>query len=235
MGETRQQLKERLLQEGRWQDYLTLREQLKASGLPPDQARDEALRQIEARPPKQMELANPDDPPPVGAPGQSPAVEELGPDYTKQVPNFESAQWVAQNLANPKVQAQDAPSGLAWGLLQWVRVTPANQNTFWSSIWPRMLPSGAALQKQQETEEVKKVDKGYERLKKLMNEMQSKNEQEDAEQDAAFASRPDAAQIAGTLQRRLAGALEREWRLRRRLEELEGNGEASNPPPTVTG
>jgi hypothetical protein len=172
MNETRQQLKARLQQEGKWQDFLALREQLKASGLPPDQAREEALRQVESRPPKPPELANPGDPPTVGAPVQSPAVEELGPDFSLNVPNYEAAQWVASQIANTQVRAQDAPSGLAWGLLQWVRFNPANQTTFWSSIWPRMLPSGAALQKQQETAEVQKVDGGYERLKKLLDGFQ---------------------------------------------------------------
>jgi hypothetical protein len=234
--ETRQQLKERHQQEGKWENFLAIRERLKADGLPPDQAREQALAQVDSlppRPPAAPTTAGPSDTPSAEEPGQT--LAEPWPDFNKQVPTWESAAWVAENLGNPNVRPQNAPSGLAFGLLQWCRSSPAHTTTFWTSLYPKLLPSGTALQKQQETEEVKKVDKGYERLKKLLNEMQSKNEQEDAEQDAAFASRPDAAQIAGTLQRRLAGALEREGRLRRRLEELEGNGEASNPPSGVAG
>lgn len=40
----------------------------------------------------------------------------------------------------PSVRPHDAPGAQAWGLLQWVRVGPANQNAFGASIWPKLAP-----------------------------------------------------------------------------------------------
>src|SRR5262249_16494660 len=58
MRETRRQLKERLQRTGIWQPFLGLREQLKREGRTPRQAHEEALAQIESRPP-QPAAANP--------------------------------------------------------------------------------------------------------------------------------------------------------------------------------
>src|SRR5262245_42220636 len=141
MAETRQQLKERLQAAGLWHEFVALRDRLAAGGLVPAQARAEGLRQVGARP------ARPPAPPPPGGPaGPSPAeaVEPAAtpaddwPDFTRSVPPHDAAQWVAENIANPRVRPHDAPSGLAWGLLQWVRLAPANQTTFWGSIWPKL-------------------------------------------------------------------------------------------------
>ena len=58
MRETRQQLKDRLKATGCWPEYLALRERLTRDGLTPAQAREEALAQLESRPP-QSATANP--------------------------------------------------------------------------------------------------------------------------------------------------------------------------------
>jgi hypothetical protein len=222
MGENRQQIKARLQQEGKWENFLAIRERLKADGLPPDQAREQALAQVDSlppRPPAAPTTAGPSDMPSAEEPGQTP--EEPWPDYNKQVPTWESAAWVAENLGNPSIRPQHAPSGLAFGLLTWCRASPANTNTFWTSLYPKLLPSGAALAKQQEAEKFEPVDVGYEKVKKLLDEAIDGFEEEQAREDALLAARPDAAQVAATLQNRLAGALEREQRLRQRVEELE--------------
>jgi hypothetical protein len=75
MGENREELKKRLLAAGSWLDYLALREQLRRDGLTPRQARKEALRQIETRPPKPPEPPPPDPP----SPGPSVPVEVRQP------------------------------------------------------------------------------------------------------------------------------------------------------------
>jgi hypothetical protein len=224
MQETRAQLKERLQREGKWANYLAGRERLKAEGFPPEQARTEALRQVDSVPQCPSEPPVPVgtvDPPAAAGPDPTPVAEEPGVDFNREASNFESAQWVASNIANLGVRAQDAPSGLAWGLLQWVRLHPANQTAFWSSIWPKLLPTGTALQRHQEEEKVERKDVGTEKVKKLLEELIGQQEAEQAREDALLAARPDAAQIAGTLQKRLEGALAREERLRKRLEELE--------------
>jgi hypothetical protein len=173
MQETRAQLKERLQREGKWGNFLAIREKLKADGLPPDRAREQALAQVDALPPQQPEPpgpAGPGYPPPAEEPGLTPA--EPWPNFNKQVPTWESAAWVAENLANPAVRPQDAPSGLAFGLLQWCRSSPAHTTTFWTSLYPKLLPSGNILQqKQQEAWGVERVDPGAEKIKKLLEEL----------------------------------------------------------------
>jgi hypothetical protein len=42
--------------------------------------------------------------------------------------------WVAAKVADPDVRPEDAPNGLAWALLLWVRRAPANLKTFEDSI-----------------------------------------------------------------------------------------------------
>jgi hypothetical protein len=249
MPETKRQLKERLQAEGVWEDFLALRQQLVGDGLTPAQARKEALGRIEARLAQQSERPGSDrprDPPPVTGPAQ-PATAERGPDFTRHLPNHEAAQWVAENLANANVRPQDAPNGLAWGLLQWVRLTPANQATFWGSIWPKLLPTAAALKRGQEAEagkagdkegpcpecgrEPEPVDVGSERAEALIQELLDEMDAEQADEDAELAARPDAAQIGATLQHSLKAALDREemWKkqagaLRERVRELESVG-----------
>src|SRR5262245_56560536 len=71
MGETRKQLKARLQASGAWDEYLACREQLAQTGLSPTEARKEALRQIDARPPQK-----PEPPTPVQT-GDEPCVEAM--------------------------------------------------------------------------------------------------------------------------------------------------------------
>src|SRR5690348_2187685 len=52
MPETKKQIKARLQAAGLWKEYLTLREQLAREGSTPRQAREQALREIDARPPQ---------------------------------------------------------------------------------------------------------------------------------------------------------------------------------------
>jgi hypothetical protein len=143
MGEMRRQRKERLQAAGVWADFLGPRGQLVSEGLTPAQADDEAMRRVEALPPRRPEK------PPAMSSGGDIAVEnpvqvgtEAGglPDFGGNVPNSEAVQWVAENLVNPAVRPQDAPGAQAWGLHQWVRSSPANHNVFWGSIWPKLAP-----------------------------------------------------------------------------------------------
>jgi hypothetical protein len=145
MAQQRKVLKQRLQAKGLWGDYLSLRNRLVKEGMPPAEAREEALRQVEARPPRQP------DPQPSESPSAASAAEEeeVWPDFGSPVPNYQSAQWVAENLASPLARPQDAPSGLAWGLLLWVRRSAANERAFWNTIWPKLLPNGTAHKQHQ--------------------------------------------------------------------------------------
>jgi hypothetical protein len=166
MSETRKLRKQRLQVEGRWTDYVALRDRFVAEGMTPAQARDEALRQIDSRPCQnsdQPAMNTAGTPPPPAYPGQATTANHIGLDFTRQIPNgqipnADAVQWVAENIANSNTCAADAPSSLALGLLQWVRLTPANQTTFWSSIWPKLLPTSAALKRNQEVDAGKDWD-----------------------------------------------------------------------------
>jgi hypothetical protein len=223
MGETRKQLKERLQAAGRWQEYLELRERLGKGGLTPAQASRQALAEIELRPPKVPEpLTSVTEPVPVD--------EEL-PDFNGQaVPNHEAAQWVAENVANSKVRAEDAPSALAWGLLKWVRLSPANQSTFWSSIWPKLLPTGTSLRQQEEKSWNKNEpcptcgsepeDESDRRLRNLLAEGIQSDKERQAEDDARLAEGANAEAIGTARQKELREALYRERMLLDRLNDL---------------
>jgi hypothetical protein len=56
VNETKRQLKDRLVREGKWPDFLAIRDRLVREGMPPAEAREEALRQVEAMPPRQPDL-----------------------------------------------------------------------------------------------------------------------------------------------------------------------------------
>lgn len=64
-------------------------------------------------------------------------------------------------------------------------------------------------------------DERQEKVGALIDRILDDCNKEQAREDAMLAKRPDAAEIGGTLQKRLTEALEREERLRKRVEELE--------------
>jgi hypothetical protein len=58
MSETRKQRKERLQAEGRWHEFLALRDRFAAEGMKPAQAREEALRLIDNAPVSELGTAH---------------------------------------------------------------------------------------------------------------------------------------------------------------------------------
>jgi hypothetical protein len=214
MHESKGELKSRLQGQGLWQDFVKLREDLKAQGWAPQDAAAEAQRQIEARP------GNSNDSIQVGS----------GDDLA-------AVRWVGDHISDDSIRQENAPSGTAWSLLQWTKATPANASAFWLQFWPKTLLSKAALKAEPSGWREgqggacptcgfppPKPDMGTERAQQLIEEILKGNHEKLAQEDAEFASRPDAAQVGATLQTRLAGALEREKELRRRVEELERAG-----------
>ncbi len=69
MNETKRQRRERLQAAGLWDEYLKIRQRLGTQGMTPREARDEALRQIDARPPHPPEAST------TAPPGEPPDVE----------------------------------------------------------------------------------------------------------------------------------------------------------------
>lgn len=217
MAETRRQLKDRLKAAGLWLPYVTLRDQFVKDGMTHAQAREEALRRVEAPASEPMTVNAPIDRADAESPDAPPA--EL-PDFVRRVPNAEAVEWVAQNLANPSVRAADAPGSQAWGLLTWVRRSPSNESTFWGSIWPKVSQAGASKREQ---DAVSGKDMGSERARKLINGLLDGFHEQEARENAELARQPNAAAFAATLQNRLADALEREKQLLARIKKLEGD------------
>lgn len=56
-----------------------------------------------------------------------------------------SVEWCADHITDKSVQASDAPSPCAWGLLKWARVSPASRGEFYRNIWSKTLPSRQEL------------------------------------------------------------------------------------------
>jgi hypothetical protein len=236
MKETKSQLKERLQAIGQWSNFVAQREELKKEGWSPPDAYDEALLRVESLPPLESEQPienNPGNPSLVEDLGQSTMVCQDDLDFTRQIPNVDSTQWVAENIANSKICAPDAPSGLAWGLLQWVRQSQANQSTFWSSIWPKF--AGAASKQQDPSNDKEEWkgkgecptcgtwvgDEGTQRVMSLLNEQFAADRIKQANEDAKLAAKPNAEAIRACRQTDLKNALWRERRLREKFAELE--------------
>lgn len=213
MAETRKQLKERLQAAGQWDEFVTVRSKLAAEGMRPADAKVEALRLVESN------SCNPAEPDTrkIEPDGLLATTPKEVPDFTRNVANSEAVQWVALNLANPHVRATDAPGGQAWGLLLWVRRSPANESSFWASLWPKLSPPP-----KQPVEE--DTEPCLELVDSLLDQFHAQQRREDAE----LAMRPDAAEFAGTLQKKLASALKREEELLKRLQEMDG-GRTAKP------
>jgi hypothetical protein len=74
---------------------------------------------------------------------------------------------------------------------------------------------------QEEAEPEEEKDEGTELALDLIGNLLKQRETERAQEDAEFAKRSDAAQLGATLQQKLRASLDREERLRQRVEELE--------------
>jgi hypothetical protein len=71
MNETRTERKQRLQQEGKWDAFLALRDRLRAEGMSPAEADEEAMRQIDAAPSSSPEPSPPVPPLDASAEGDS--------------------------------------------------------------------------------------------------------------------------------------------------------------------
>jgi hypothetical protein len=248
MKETKTELKQRLQAEGRWHEYLALRDGFAAEGMNPAQARDEALRQLDMRPPQHAGPQTTDNPIevlPLGHSNHTIVVEEDGPDFTQRISDLDAAQWVAENIANTRIRPHEAPGGKAWSLLQWVRQSQANQSAFWSSIWPKF--AGAASKQQDQCDEKEEWkgkgecptcgtwvgDKGTERVMRLLNEQFAANRIKQAQEDAKFAAQPNAAAMGASRQADLKDALWCERRLREKFAEQERSWAENEPNQSV--
>jgi hypothetical protein len=234
--ETRKELKKRLEAAEVWTDYVDLRQRLIKEGLTPAEARKQAVAEIDSRPPKPA--AAPDHAA-VASMEPAPAVDL--PDFNGEVPNNEAVQWVGENLVKSNVRPEDAPSGLAWGLLQWARSTPANKTTFWGSLWSKLLITGTALQQKEDKARLKEgpcptcghepepPDRGTENALRVLKQFAEEADERQAEENAELAKQPDAARIGADRQKELRSALASERALIEDLQKLKSRHKRKEP------
>ena len=128
--------KARLEAAGQWQAFQVRRDELKAQGYTPDDARTMAMAEV------MVECSVEDD----GLPGEHrgdalPVAPEALAGKTAGEP--EVARWVARNIDNPDARPADCPDPFAWTLLRMCRESPAFTLMFVKDIWVKLLMSEA--------------------------------------------------------------------------------------------
>lgn len=78
---------------------------------------------------------------PSASPSELPENVERSRFYKPSASPREAVEWVAANIAVSDVEPEDCPGPEAWGLLCWARKNEGNLNTFWTSHYPKLMPS----------------------------------------------------------------------------------------------
>ncbi|AQT69197.1 hypothetical protein STSP2_02384 [Anaerohalosphaera lusitana] len=137
--ETKEQFKKRLKSEGRWDEFIKLREGLKRDGLSPKEAWAKARREFEP----DFESV------PVadncgGCDSGDGAGMDSGDGIRRETfaakPNVTAravVQWVFDHIDVADVRPEDAPSSGAWSFLPRVRTYPKLLKEFYRSIWAK--------------------------------------------------------------------------------------------------
>jgi len=69
----------------------------------------------------------------------------------KQAPEVEVIRWVASNMEIQNPEPKDCPSAAAWGLLAQCRNSPIARGEFWKQTYPKLLPSRAQMEQEQDS------------------------------------------------------------------------------------
>ena len=123
------------MREHRWGDFCIRREELKET-FPPKEAFERALA---------------DFPPLANGEIVAPEAEEESSRVSKTMflgktcSTQQSVIWVAKHIAVEDAIASEAPSSEAWGMLIWAQRTGHNEREFWTSIYPKLLPTRTQL------------------------------------------------------------------------------------------
>ena len=135
-GRINKATKARLEATGQWQTFQERRDELKAEGYTPDDARTMAMAEVLA------ECSAEDD----GLPGEHRGdTLPVAPDALagRMAGEPEIARWVARNIDNPDARPADCPDPFAWTLLRMCRESPAFTLMFVKDIWIKLLISEA--------------------------------------------------------------------------------------------
>lgn len=142
-GQVDKDVKAKLLASGRWRTFLSRRDELKAEGYEPDDAREMALAEASAAAPAARDAFPCDGVAAVTADdsGSLPmAPAELA---GRMASEPEVARWVARNIDNMGATAAECPDPFAWTLLRMCRDSGAFRLMFVKDIWMKLLVSEA--------------------------------------------------------------------------------------------
>mgnify|MGYP003116791568 CR=1 FL=1 len=145
-------IRRELVGNGRWSDFVRLREELKERGVPPDVAWQKAYDTIVEDPIDPPDLS--DDPPrpvkkvvsksrPTRQSNSLDASSDVFAEKSCSTPR--TVEWVAANISVSDAQASDAPSSEAWSMLCWVKSSPQAESQFWGQIYTKLLPTRQQL------------------------------------------------------------------------------------------
>ena len=138
--ESKEQFKQRLTNENRWDEFVAYREDLKARGV----SAKEAWVQGRAKFDQPVDMAVP-----AGVASGSTDRESVRLDDFSDKPTASArqiVQWVFDNIDVENTKPHDAPSAGAWSFLQRVRTYPDLLKEFYRSIWSRMLPNKSEIE-----------------------------------------------------------------------------------------
>ena len=154
--ESREEIRARLKREGRWSDFVELRESLKADGVSPKDAWKQAIEKFQLLSQEQLnEKQNKNN---------SGGISLAQFDSKTKVSARQVVEWVFDHIDVEDVTPEMAPSPGAWSFLQRVRKHPDLLKEFYRSIWSKMLPTKSEIESSRKfeddgREQIKLIDK----------------------------------------------------------------------------
>jgi hypothetical protein len=165
---TKVALKKRYIKEGRWNPFVARREALKKAGWHYQRAHDRAFEEFEADGgvPEFTEVPDPPvngtktsssrtiafDPEVSSLPrkDREKRIREPGLTATREMAEViaspqEVISWVGRNISVDDPDVSTAPGADALSMLQWVREAPSHRDTFWTSIWTKLVPTKSQI------------------------------------------------------------------------------------------
>ena len=153
MRESKAELTDRLRREGRWNDFVRRREQLKAEGMDASEAWGVAAEEF---PPPDAQRPN----------GKAPAADLRALKGKPPVPVVEAATWAFEYLDADWIKPADAPSAGAWSLRDWART----RRTEFYKLFAARIVMPPQEKAQEEDEELANWDQNLEERLRLAAE-----------------------------------------------------------------
>ncbi|MCX5637098.1 MAG: hypothetical protein NTX52_05320 [Planctomycetota bacterium] len=150
--ESREEIRARLKREGRWSEFVELRESLKSDGMSPKDAWEQARQTFSPLSDEQIEEQE--------SANNTCGISLSQFDGKAKVSARSVVEWVFDYIDVEDVTPDMAPSPGAWSFLQRVRKYPDLLKEFYRSIWSKMLPTKSEIESSRKFE-----DDGREQIK----------------------------------------------------------------------